>query len=91
MSRRTETARRDARTAGKTAKSNYMRCWREITRKRGRNLNADDCMEFYRASSAYRRHIIRTEAIAAGFSILQYLRQEIPALVEEGRRAAVAA
>ena len=79
MSRQTATARRDARTAGKTAKNN--------TRKGGRALTADDCMEFYHAMIGYHRYMIRTEARSRGLTVLQYLRREIPVLIEEGRQA----
>ena len=80
MSNRNETARIDARTAGKTAKNNS-------TRKSGRVLSADDCMEFFHAMSAYHRYVIRTEARSRGLTVLQYLRREVPALIEEGRQA----
>ena len=66
-------------TAGKTAKKNG--------RKGGRVLCADDCMEFYHAMIGYHRYMIRTEARSRGLTVLQYLRREIPVLIEEGRQA----
>lgn len=87
MSNRNETARRDARTAGKTAKNNSTRRWRKTTRSRGYGRTADDCMEFYHAMIGYHRYMIRTEARSRGLTVLQYLRREIPVLIEEGRQA----
>ncbi|MBQ3344442.1 MAG: hypothetical protein IJG84_21260 [Kiritimatiellae bacterium] len=87
MSKQTATARRDARTAGKTAKNNSTRRWRKTTRSRGYGRTADDCMDFYHAMSGYHQYMIRTEARAEGITVVQYLRREIPLLIEEGRQA----
>ena len=91
MSNTKETARRSARTAGKTAKNTNTRRWRKTTRRSRPVLTADDCMEFFYAASEYHQYMIRKEARAAGLTTVQYLRREIPLLIEEGRRAAAMA
>ena len=48
-------------------------------------------MDFYHAMSGYHQYMIRTEARSRGLTVLQYLRREIPALIEEGKRDSVAA
>ena len=64
---------------------------RKRPRSRGYGRTADDCMDFYHAMTACHRYMIRTEARAEGITVVQYLRREIPALIEEGKRGSVAA